>query len=41
MNRHVEVVGLERVRHVPEGAEGVVSRGLLEPKSHLWLTTLL
>lgn len=41
MDRHVEVVGLEGVRHLPEGAEGVAPGRLLEAKRLLWLAALL
>lgn len=41
MDRHVEVVGLEGVRHLPEGAEGVAPGRLLEAKRLLRLAALL
>lgn len=41
MDRHVEVVGLEGVCHLPEGAEGVAPGRLLEAKCLLRLAALL
>lgn len=41
MDRHVEVIGFERVCHFPESTEGIVPGRLLKAKRFLWLTALL
>lgn len=41
VDRHVEVIRLERVCHLPKCAEGIVPGCLFKAKCFLWLTTLL
>lgn len=41
MNRHVEVIGLERVGHLPKSTQGIVSVRLLEAKGLLRFATFL
>jgi hypothetical protein len=41
LNRHLEVLSLEVVGHVPKAAEAVLFLGLLEPKGLLGLAALL